>query len=186
MRDNEIIIQGSFNGIRGELSRRLFFLVIYGIIFLMTNAYKKSFYSDNEITSIFTFLMDQITALNFKSILPILFIFLIFIFLAIFTFSTLFKTIKLFYNINRKVTVNYSKNKISTLSYTFPFFKDVEENKFDNIITVNIRQDFMDRFCNSGKLYIEYLVISKIDSSLACFEIPYVYEPSHALKELLS
>ena len=185
MSNNEITIQGSFLGIRGELFKRVFLLVVYGIIFFITNQYRKSFYSNNEITSTSTFLTKKLTGFNFSDILPLLIIILIFVFLAILIFSSLLKTIKLFYNINRKITVDFFQGKIMMVSYSFPFFKNVEQDKFDNIITVNIQQAFMDRFFNSGKLYIEYLVSSKVDSSSVSFEIPHVYRPSKALKELL-
>lgn len=185
MNNNEIIIKGSFAGIRGELFKRVFLLIIYGIVFFTTNGYRKSFYSDNEITSVSSFLTKKITNFDFMGTLPLLIIILIFIFLAIFIFSSLLKTIKLFYNINRKITVDFFSGKIVMVSYSFPFFKNVEHDKFDNIITVNIEQAFMDRFFNSGKLYIEYLVSSKVDSSSVSFEIPHVYRPSKALKELL-
>jgi hypothetical protein len=185
MSNNEIVVQGSFYGIRGELLKRVFLLIAYGIIFFITNQYRKSFYYDNGITSASTFLAKKLTGFNFSDILPLLIIILIFIFITILTFSCLFKTIKLFYNINRKITVDFFQGKIVMVSYRFPFFKNVEQDKFDNIITVNIEQSFMDRFFNTGKLYIEYLVSSKVDSSSVSFEIPHVYRPSKALKELL-
>jgi len=185
MSNNEVIIKGSFNGIKGELSKRVLLLAIYCIIFLITNSYKKSFYLKNKISSIFTFLVDEIMKLNFKVTLPILFIFVIFIFLAVFAFSSLLKTIKLFYNVNKRVTVDFLEGKISMVSYNFPFYKEVEEDKFDTIVTVNIQQDFMDRLFNSGKLHVDYLVISKVDSSSVSFDIPYIYNPSKTIDELL-
>jgi len=191
MSDNETItttttITGSFYGIMGEFLKRLLLLLIYTIVFFTTNGYKKSFFSNNEITSVTDFLSKKIMKFDFVNILPLILITLMFIVLAILVFLSLLKTIKLFYNINRKITVDFSQGKIVIVSYSFPFFKNIEKDKFDTIITVNMEQGFMDRLFNSGKLYVEYLVSSKVDSSSVSFEIPYVSMPAKSLEELLS
>ena len=185
MSNNEMIVKGSFYGIIGELLKRVFILVIYGIIFLITSQYKKFFYSNNDITQISEFLSKKLGRFQFVDILPLLIVILIFISLALLTFSSLLKIIKLFYNMNRKITVDFFQGKIVLISYSFPFFKNVEQSKFDTIITVNIEQAFMDRFFNSGKLYIEYLVSSRTGSSSSSFEIPHIYRPLKILKDLL-
>lgn len=185
MNNNELIVKGSIYGIRGNLFKSVLLLVIYGIIFFITNEYRKSFYTNNKIASASSFLKKKITGFDFIETLPLLIIILIFILLTIFILSSLLKAIKLFYNVKRTITVDFSGGNIVTVSYSFPFFKNVEQAKFDNIITVNIHQDLMDRLFNSGKLYVEYLVSSKVNSSSLSFEIPNVYRPLNALKELL-
>ena len=185
MNNTEITIKGSFNGIRGELIKRILLLSIYAIIFFTTNSYKKSFYANNEITSTLEFLTKKVMQLNFKDTIPLLIIILIFIFLAVLVFSSLLITIKLFYNIKRKITVDFFQGKIVILSYRFPFFKNVEEDKFDSIVAVNIEQDLGNRFLDSGKLTVEYLVSSKVDSNSITFEVPYIYKPAEALEKLL-
>ena len=181
MSNNELTIKGSFYGIIGELLKRLLLLFSYWLIFIIANNYRKANYSKQDLSSLIKLITDNKLLDAFIFVV----IFVLFILLAFLTFSSVLKTIKLFYNINRRVTVDFFQSKITLVSYSFPFFKNVEENKFDNIITVNIEQALMDRFFNSGKLYIEYLVCSKVDSSSVSFEIPHVFRPSKILKELM-
>lgn len=183
MSNNEITIKGSFYGIRGELIKRIFFLVILSIAFFLTKGYKAKFFNDNEIDSIKDFITNNI--FSPEKIIILFLIAAMFIFIIIATLKNIYATIKLFYNIPREIKVDFFQNKISTVSFSFPFSKNSEEDKFDSIVTVNIEQKLMDRIFNSGSLYVEYLVSSKVDSNSISFEIPFIDNPKKVLDELI-
>ena len=185
MGNNEICIKGSFYGIRGELLKRVTLLIIYSFIFLFTKNYKDQFYSTNKISTLTKFLSDKFVSLDFMKLAPLIIVAIVLIILFFLTISSLFKTIKLLYFLKRKITFDFFQGKITMVTYSFPFFKHTEEDKFENIVTVNVEQSLLDRFFNSGKLYIEYLVSGRVEPTSLSIEIPQVYRPSRILKELI-
>lgn len=181
--NNEITIKGSFYGIRGELLKRGLFLLALGIVYLLTKSYKSKFFNDNQVTSIIDFVTKNI--FSPEKIIVLLVLVILYIFIIISTIKNVYTIIKLFYNIPREIQVDFFQGKIKMVSYSFPFSKNIEEDKFDSIVTVNIEQKLMDRLFNSGSLYVEYLVSSKVDSSDVSFEIPFMDNPKQILNELI-
>lgn len=181
--NNEITIKGSFYGIRGELLKRVLFLIAIGIVYLITKSYKTNFFNDNKVSSIIDFVGKNI--FSPEKIIVLVIIIALYIFIIILAIRNIYATIKLFYNIPRELHVDFFQGKIKMVSYSFPFSKNIEEDKFDSIVTVNIEQKLMDRLFNSGSLYVEYLVSSNVDSNSVSFEIPFMDNPKQILNELI-
>jgi len=183
MNTNKITVKGTAYGIRGELTKRILLILTYVVIFFITNSYRKTFFAKYKLSTILDFIADNITSTG--KLIALLVIFILYISLVLLTLSSIMKIIKLFYYIKRQITVDYIQGKITRTRYGFPFSKNVEEDKFEKIITVSVRQNLMDRIFNSGSLYIEYLVTSSVESSTISFIIPFVYDPSVVMEKLL-
>lgn len=81
--------------------------------------------------------------------------------------------------------IDFDHNRIIEKRYLFPFQRIEDENAFHQIIQVRIEQNLLDRMAKGGNLYVEYLVLSKLDSQLRVLEIPYILEPERAKRKLL-
>jgi hypothetical protein len=128
-------------------------------------------------------LIGTLTNVDIIAILALIFIF--YIIIAVLFIREFYKTILLFYNIPGKVTIDYDTMKITSKTYSFPFNVQVDENKFDDIINVVVTQDLSKKLFNSGDLYIEFLVNSKLDSQLRNIEIPNISTPFKIKRDLL-
>ena len=56
---------------------------------------------------------------------------------------------------------------------------------FHQIIQVRIDQNLLDRLAGGGNLYVEYLVLSKLDSQLRVLELPFIKHPEKLKRKLI-
>lgn len=181
MGKNVLLIKGSFKGIAGGLIKKILYLIAFLIAYNILSSIKTSLYLKNKMSSVFSISIMENPMLFVEGFLVIIG----FIILAILALITLYKIFALLYNTLREVEINFLEEKITIKSYYFPFVKDVEEMKFDRIITVNVYQGLFDRLFASGTVNIEYLVSGKIGSSKEEFEIPFVSDVEKFSKELI-
>jgi hypothetical protein len=182
MEKNSITISGSFKGIAGTFLKRILILILVCIFYIIISNIKNQYYSEYNIESLWAF----ITAFtNFEVIAILSLIFIVYLILLWIFITVLYKTILLVYEIPKTTVIDFQNEKITSTTYSFPFSKQVDENKFNDIINVVISQDMMKRLFNSGHLYIEFLTYSKLDSQLRNIEITYVANPLKLKQELL-
>ena len=174
MEKSTIIVRGSIIGIAGDFLKNVIILICTYVVYAIGKDVKQQYYEEFNITSLVDFAMEF---KHTKEAVIISFIFLLFLILALIAISTIYKAFKLLYEIPKSITFDSINGKIIAVTYSFPFNKNVDENKFDEIIEVNISQGLLHRLFNSGDMYIEYLALNKIDSQLRHIEIPYISCP---------
>lgn len=174
MENNKVIIKGSFRGISGDFVKNLILLLLNFLIYLVCKSFQNDLYAKYNIKSFSSYV------LKFENI-PISFllsfVFFIYIILVITTISYIFKTLNLFYTLGRNLSFDYSTGRIILKTYSFLLSKNIEENKFNEIINVNINQGLFNRIFNTGTVYIEYLTYNTVDSQLRTMEIYNVHNP---------
>jgi hypothetical protein len=182
MEKNTLVIRSSFMGIAGEFLKNTFIIICMVIVYLFCSNIKMQYYTEYNIQSFFSFVIEL---KHIKEMGIISFIYILYVVLFFIVLSTSFKTIKLFYEAFKKMVIDYESGRITYTSYSFPFNKEVDENKFNDIINVNINQDFFHRLFRTGHISIEYLAFNKVDSQLRSLEITYVSRPFKLKSEML-
>lgn len=174
MEKNSLVIKGSFRGIAGDFLKNLGILLITFVVYSLSNNIKNKYYKEYNIKSFISF----VTELDHIDVMAIIsFIFLLFIILFFIALTRVYRTIILIYEAFKVITIDYVNGKIISATYSFPFNKTVDENKFDEIIGVSLNQDLMSNIFSTGDLNIEYIVCNKVDSQLKNIEITYVVHP---------
>ena len=181
MGKSTITISGSFKGIAGGLIKKISYLIAFLIAYKILSSINTSLYLKNNISSVFAISIIEKPLLFVEGLLVIIG----YVVLAILALVTFFKIFALLYNTLREVEINFVEEKITIKSYYFPFVKDVEEMKFDRIITVNVCQGIFDRLFNSGTINMEYLISGKVGSTKEEFEIPFISDVEKLSKELI-
>lgn len=182
MENNSMVIRGSFRGILGDLLKKIIILICTTLVYFISNNVENQYYKEYNIDSFISFVIE----LQHPYIMAILsFIFILYIILLLIFLSTLYKTIILLYETLKTTVIDFQSGKITVSYYTFPFNKEVQEHKFNEIININISQNLFQRLFQTGNLYIEYLTYSKLDSQLRTINITYVVQPFTIKPELI-
>lgn len=182
MEKNNLLIKGSFRGIASDFTKYILILLASIILYAVCSNIKNQYYSAYNIHSFFTF-ATQIENVKETAILSLLF--LLFLILIIVCISIFFKLIGLLYELGKSISIDAANGKIICTTYSFPLSKNIDENKFDDIISVNITQSFMDRIYSSGNLYLEFVACTKVDSQLRNIEIKNVSYPLKIKQKLI-
>ncbi|WP_139904652.1 PH domain-containing protein [Clostridium thermarum] len=183
MENGKVIIKGSFRGITGDLVKNVLTILLCIIIFFFSKSYKNNIVIEHNIdTSFFNYLLkfEDITAV---SILALIYLIIIIIVLVI--ISSIVKTLGLFYHLLRITTFDFNSGKVVDKAYSYPMNRTIDENKFNEIINVNIEQGLFQRIFNTGTLYVEYIAVNTVDSQLRHIEIPCVAKPFAQKNRLL-
>lgn len=175
MKANKLTIKGSFAGISADLVRNILVIIVSILITIVSNIYKNNLYEKHDING--NFLEYLLTFNDISVVIKLALIYLIFIIAYILIISAIIKIIRVFYYIPRNVMIDFENNKIIDKSYSFFLMKNIDENKCNEIINVNIEQGLFQRIFNTGTLYIEYVAITTIDSQLRHIEIPCIAKP---------
>ncbi|NLZ48170.1 MAG: PH domain-containing protein [Clostridiales bacterium] len=175
MKANKHSIKGSFAGISGDLVRNILIIMVNVLINIVCKIYKNSLYKKHNISSSFLEYLINFDDLSVVIILAVINLVVIIVYILI--ISAIIKTISLFYHIPRNVVIDYENNKIIDTSYSFFIIKNIDENKYNEIINVNIEQGLFQRMFNTGTLYIEYVANTAVDSQLRHIEIPCIANP---------
>lgn len=183
MDNNSIIVKSCRKGILGKLLKYLGLLIVFFILYVTASNIKKGIFLKTGIKSINEF-MPKILTFPDRSII-LAFVYILYIVLIVLSFPVLYRIICLFYDAYKKITIDYSKGSLIFESYFFPFQKLTDENKFDEIIEVEVYQSSIDNYLGTGTLYIEYVVCNKIDSQLRSIEIQYVLDPLKFKNQLI-
>lgn len=174
MEKNRIVIKGSFRGISADLTRNFMILIINFIIYLTCDSYKDKLITKNNIDSLLEFVLNS-DQLEVVAILATVYVVILIVLLI--TLSTIIKIIRLFYNLARVTIFDFTSEKVIAHSYSFPFNKTTDENKFSEVINVNIEQGLLGRLFNAGNMYVEYIAVNTVDSQLRNVEIPNAAKP---------
>lgn len=180
MNNEKIIMKCTLKGILGELIKKvvLFVLIIIGCI--ITNRIRSTLLKKHGST------LFSIDASKFGALISIILIYLLLIALIFAAIIIFFKTIGLLYELKTITTIDFVKEKIIVEKTLFPFSKELDENKFNEIIEVGICQKAIDRLANAGGIYIEYLAINRVDSKVRSIYIPYINNPYERKQSLFS
>lgn len=183
MESGKVVIKGSLKGITGDLAKNILTILLCSIIYLFSKSYKSNLLVKHNIdTSFFNYLLkfDDITVVSILAL-----IFLVIIIIALIAISTIIKTLGLFYHLFRMTTFDFNSGKVVDRAYSYPMNRTIDENKFNEIINVNIEQGLFQRIFNTGTLYVEYIAINTVDSQLRHIEIPCVAKPFAQKNKLL-
>jgi hypothetical protein len=182
METNTLVIRSSFWGIAGDFLKNIFIIVGMVIIYLFCSNIKMQYYTEYNITSFLSFVMEL---KHIKEMGIISFIYILYVVIFFIVLSTSYKTVKLFYEILKKTVIDYESGRITSTTYSFPFNKEVDENKFSEVINVNIDQDLFHQLFRTGHIYIEYIACNKVDSQLRSLQVTYVARPFKLKSKML-
>lgn len=180
MEKSLIVIKTEIKALLNDLIKKLLVMLFVLILFFLCNRVKNNLAQKYNLTDSIFSISDPFAVVSMLLVYIVLGVLLILLIVA------LYKLFSLFYELKRVTVIDFVRGKIIIESYDFPFDKQIEEKKFDNIIGVDIIQKSIDRTVNSGTLYLEYLVLSKNDSKLRGMEIPNVSNPMKIKDRLLN
>lgn len=178
MNNQKIIFKCTFKGILGELIKKvaLFILTLVGCN--ITNGIRKSLLKKHGAN------LFSIDASKFGALISTILIHILLLALVIAAIIIFFKIIGLLYELNTVTIIDLAREKVIVEKTLFPFSKEIDENKFNEIIEVGICQKGIDRLANAGGIYIEYIAINRVDSNVRSIYIPYISNP-HDKKKII-
>jgi hypothetical protein len=97
-----------------------------------------------------------------------------------------YKLVSLLFELTGVTVIDFENHIITEKKIYFPFRQVNDENQFHQIIQVRVEQNLVDHFVKGGNLYLEYLVLSELDSQLRVLEVPYISDPIRVKKRLFN
>ncbi|OPJ62445.1 PH domain-containing protein [Clostridium oryzae] len=176
MEKNKVVIKGAFKGITADFTKYILTLLALFIIYIISTAFKNGIYSKKNVGSLISY-FKKFDLKDIGGMLSIGIIILIYIILIILAVSTIVRLFLLLYEAGHVIVIDYSSGKIVTKTYSFPLERTITEEKFNEIINVDIKQNMFQRFFNTGYMYIEFIALNQVDSQLRSVEIPYAFKP---------
>lgn len=178
MEKNKVIIKGAFKGISADFTIHMLTLLGLFIIYIICGAFKRGIYAKKNVDSLIEF-FKNFDVKDIGSTISISVILLIYIIILIIALSTIGKLVSLLYEAGHVVAIDYSSGKIVTKTYAFPLERTISEEKFSEIINVDIKQNTFQRLFDTGYMYIEFIALNQVDSQLRSVEISYAFQPFH-------
>lgn len=163
-----IVLKTDIRGLMGELIKKFIVVAIVLALCIVGDKLKKYVANKYNITDSIFKSADMLGTISMIIVYIVLGILILLLIIAVYKFLILF------YELKRKTTIDFSRERIVVQRYDFPFDKQVEEKRFNKIVGVEVIQKSIDRAVKSGSLYVEYLVQSKNDSKLRGLEVPYI------------
>jgi len=185
MEANHVVMRASLQGMLSKLIKlgAYFFVILFfwrkvrGYQFGIFDAYDVSYFS--ALTNAMETDIEMVEiGLLVASYLAMIILFCLFFYLA-------YHILRLLSQLTGVTVVDFENSRIIEKKYLFPVQRIEDENMFHQIIQVRIEQNLMDRVLQVGNLYVEYLVLSKLDSQLRVLEVPFIIHPERLKRRLL-
>jgi hypothetical protein len=178
MERETLVLKTDIKGLVNELVKKLIVVIIVSAICIAGNMVRKYVAEKFKIT-------DSIFKGDIIGTISMIVVYIVLGILILLLLIALYKLGVLFYELMHVTTIDFSRERITIQKYDFPFEKQIEEKRFNQIVGVEVKQSSIDRAVKAGSLYIEYLVQSKNDSKLRGIEVPYVVNPVDIKDRLL-
>lgn len=179
MDKENIILKSTFRGMLNDIIKRAVELIIILLCLLKANSIRKEVSDGISLKSLLS------SSSEMDTLIYTLAIFAVIVVLSILALIVIFKTIMIMFELSTCIEINLNEKKIIIHKVEFPLMKIMDENKFNEIIEVGIFQKTLDRVFNTGHLYVEYLVQSKVDSKIRTVYVPYVIDPEEQKKLIM-
>jgi len=185
MEEKAIILKASFKGIISNLLLLILKFSITLIGFSLISRMKNIVFNKYSIgfrSSLVNPLNSDISLVDFG----ILYLsYILTVVLVVYLVIVLYQILSLLMAIPAKATFDYNREKIIIKKNISPFTMISEENVFNKIIEVTVSQNYIQRLLNTGTLYVEYLVLSEVDSHIRDIEFKYLLSPFEVKKKLI-
>ena len=185
MEKNELVVKSSFKGIKGQLFKHGICIIILITIFTVFNFLLQDVYSNYKMTSILD-LMTNIFQVKMVHAFEIVILNIILLILIIFTIHQIIKIISLLIIKNNKLVFDIISRKVVNYSYSSIYKKIVDENIFENILEVQIEQDYFDSAFETGNIYIEYTRKDSKEGIVGNLSIDNIYKPFDEKDKLMN
>lgn len=156
-----------------ELLKELLLVFICLILLYYGIKYKRQVLNFYGINTILFSLFD----IPLKKLAYVFIVDLLYIFFFLSILKLLYKCIKGVYESNVIIEINLAKANYKIERLNFPLSKEIEEGTINQIISVDICQNFIERLLNCGHIYVEYLVFSKTGARAKTLCVPNVESP---------
>lgn len=185
MESNQVVMRASLLGMLSKLLKFSLFLFVVLLIWRRIRRFQQDIF-DTYNVSYFSALTNALeTDIEVVEVVLLTGSYLAMIGIAILFLYLMFQTLILLSHLTAITVIDFENHHILEKKYLFPFQRIEDENLFHQIIQVRIDQNLLDRLMNCGNLYIEYLVLSKLDSQLRVMEVPFITDPERIKRKLL-
>lgn len=185
MESNQVVMRASLQGMISKLVKLgVYFLAVLFIWRRIRNYQTELFdtYNVSYLSALTNALETDIemveVGLLVVSYMAMIVVIVLFLYLG-------YLTLRLLSQLTGVTVIDFDNNRILEKKYLFPVQRIEDENVFHQIIQVRIEQNLIDRTLKSGHLYVEYLVLSKLDSQLRFLEVPFIADPERVKRKLI-
>lgn len=185
MESNQVVMRASLQGMISKLIKLGVYFLAVLMVWRRVRRYQAEIFDTYDVSylSALTNALETniemvdvgLLVVSYMAMMILIFLFL---YLA-------YHILRLLSQLTSVTVIDFEKSRIVEKKYIFPVQRIEDENIFHQIIQVRIEQNMIDRVLKGGHLYIEYLVLSKLDSQLRVLEVPFISEPERIKRKLL-
>lgn len=185
MESNQVVMRASLQGMLSKLIKLGAYFLVVLFFWRRVRRYQADIFDTYDVNYLSALTNAMETDIEMVEIgllvvsyMGMIILFCLFLYLA-------YHILRLLSQLTGVTVVDFENNRILEKRYLFPVQRIEDENMFHQIIQVRIEQNLIDRVLQVGHLYVEYLVLSKLDSQLRVLEVPFIAHPERLKKRLL-
>jgi hypothetical protein len=186
MEPKKLVMRASLQGMLSKLFKFGVLLIIGMMIWQRLRRYQLSIFEAYDVGYLTALTRSMETDISIIEMALLAASYIAAIAVLILIIYLIYKIISLLFELTGVTVIDFENHTITEKKIFFPFRQINDENMFHQIIQVRVEQNLIDLFVKGGNLYMEYLVLSELDSQLRVLEIPYLSDPIRIKKRLAS
>ena len=185
MDSNKVVLRASLQGMLSKLLTFLFFTIVTLTIWRRIRSFQARIFDTYDVSYLSALTKALETDIEITEIVLLAVSYLAALAVLILLLYLIGKILALLFALTGVTVIDFDQQRITEKRFVFPFQRMEDENMFHQIIQVRIDQNLLDRLAGGGNLYVEYLVLSKLDSQLRVLELPFIKHPEKLKRKLI-
>ena len=184
MEPKKMVMRASLQGMLSKLIKFGVLLIISMMVWQRLRNYQHSIFEAYDVGYLTALTRSMETDISIIEMSLLAASYIAAISVLILLIYLIYKIASLLFELTGVTVIDFENHTITEKKIYFPFRQINDENMFHQIIQVRVEQNLIDLFVKGGNLYMEYLVLSDLDSQLRVLEIPYVSDPMRIKRRL--
>ncbi len=185
MESNQVVIRASLQGMLSKLLSLIICLFVAIFFWKKLRGYQLNLFETYDVSYLSALTNALESDIEIMEVGLLVVSYLVAIVMIILFLYLAYRVLRLLSQLTGVTVVDFDQQRILEKKYLFPIQRIEDENLFNQIIQVRIEQNLFDRLFSGGHLYVEYLVLSKLDSQLRVLYVPFVKDPARLKRQLL-
>lgn len=185
MEKKRIVIRASLQGMIGKLLGYSVSLLALLVFWQRIRRYQKHIFETYDVGLISALTDAMETDISVAEIGGLALSYILSLMVLFFLLYMLYRFLSLLLELTSTTIIDFEQQRIYEQRLHLPFHRTEDENIFHQIIQVRVEQNLIDRLVNGGAIYMEYLVLSRLDSQLRFLEVPYIKNPESIKRKLI-
>ncbi|MEN1761221.1 hypothetical protein [Anoxynatronum sibiricum] len=185
MDSNKVVLRASLQGMLSKLLKFILFTLVALTFWRRIRGFQQRIFNTYDVSYLSALTNAMETDIEIMEMVLLAGSYLAALAVLILLIYLFGKILSLLFALTGVTVIDFDQQRITEKRFVFPFQRIEDESMFHQIIQVRIDQTLLDRLAGGGNLYVEYLVLSKLDSQLRVLDLPFMKHPEKLKKKLI-